>query len=88
MKLNARDEVVATGSDISVNGAKVKVTVFHGYALRGTPHYTGWLLDLETYYTGWAKTSSSMDTRFEVPHYTHAVYAGACELAILRIKNS
>jgi len=35
MKLNARDEVVAEGSKISVNGAAVKVSVFHGYALRG-----------------------------------------------------
>ena len=37
MKLNARDEVVAEGSKITVNGAAVKVSVFHGYALRGTP---------------------------------------------------
>jgi len=35
MKLNARDEVVAQGSTITVNGAAVKVSVFHGYALRG-----------------------------------------------------
>jgi len=39
MKLNARDEVVAEGSKIAVNGATVRVSVFHGYALRGA-YYT------------------------------------------------
>ena len=38
IQLNARDEVVAQGSDISVNGDKVKVSVFHGYAHRGRSH--------------------------------------------------
>ena len=35
MVLNARDEVVAEGSKITVNGVIVKVSIFHGYALRG-----------------------------------------------------